>query len=106
MNQRKAAAKTARDTARREAQEAAARAQYLDALAPRQAEVWSELEGLSVTKRAKDYDRVAVLLKDLWDLGQRTGKQDEVAGRIRQFRARHRSQHSLMKRLNQASLPA
>ena len=98
VNQRRAATKAARDKARREAKEAAARAQYLDALAPRAAEVWSELEGLSATKRPKDYDRVAVLLQDLWDLGQRSGQQAEVGRRIRQFRERHRSQHSLIKR--------
>jgi hypothetical protein len=101
---RLAAEKQACEDARRAKEKAAARAQYLEELVPRQDKVWRELEACIKTKRPKDYDRAVELLKDLRDLGEKTGKVEETAVRIRQVRQRHANKRSLMQRFAKAGL--
>jgi hypothetical protein len=96
---RKAAEKAAAERARREREQAEARAQYLDQLARREPAAWRQVEELIATKRPKDYDQAVQLLVDLRDLADRLGRVDETANRIRDIRERHASKPSLLKRL-------
>jgi hypothetical protein len=56
---------------RREAEQAAARAAYLDRLAGREEETWDKIGQLVATTRPNDYDRAVQLLIDLRDLAIR-----------------------------------
>jgi len=49
--------------------------------------------------------RAVELLKDLGDLGERSGSGEAVMDRIRALRERHRSKPTLMQRLGRAGLP-
>jgi hypothetical protein len=102
---RKAAERAAKEQARRAREQAAARARHLDGLAGREEELWRRVEAAIQTRQPKKYDHAVELLKDLRDLGERAGTGDEVAGRVRVVRERHRSKPTLMQRLDRAGLP-
>jgi hypothetical protein len=101
---RKAAERAAREQARR-AREQAARARHLDGLAGREEELWRQAEAAIRARQPKEYDHAVELLRDLRDLGERSGSGDEVAGRVRVLRARHRGKPTLLQRLDRAGLP-
>ncbi|MHC5056956.1 MAG: hypothetical protein ACYTKD_19930, partial [Planctomycetota bacterium] len=98
------AEREARQRERRAREEAAARAKYLDELAPREAEVWSEVEELVASRLPKNYDRAAQLLKDLRDLAARSERSEESQARIRELRKRHAKKRTLLQRLDKAGL--
>ncbi|HEY7158636.1 MAG TPA: hypothetical protein VH575_32125 [Gemmataceae bacterium] len=102
---RRAAERAAQEQARRAREQAAARARHLDALAGREENLWRQIETAIQTKQPKQYDHAIELLKDLRDLGERTGTGKDVSQRIRNLRERHRSKPSLMQRLDRAGLP-
>lgn len=102
---RQAAERAAQEQARRARERAAARARHLDALAGREENLWRQIETAIQTKQPKQYDHAIELLKDLHDLGERTGTGKDVLQRIRDLRERHRSKPSLMQRLDRAGLP-
>ena len=101
---RKAAEKAARERARRDREQAEARAKDLDELARREPATWREIEQLIATKRPKDYDRAIALLVDLRDLAERSGRTEEAARRIRELRERHTNKPSLLKRFEEKKL--
>lgn len=101
---RKAAEDAARERARREREQAEARAKYLDELVRREPATWREVEQLIATKRPKDYDRAVALLVDLRDVAERSGRTEEVAQRIRLLRERHSNKPSLLKRFDEKKL--
>lgn len=105
QKKRKAAERAAQEQARRAREQAAARARHLDGLAGREQELWRQVEAAIQTRQPKGYDHAVELLKDLRDLGERTGTGDAVAGRVRTLRQRHRSKPTLMQRLDRAQLP-
>jgi hypothetical protein len=102
---RQAAERAAKEQARRARAQAEARSRHLDALAGREEELWGQVEAAIQTRQPRGYDQAVELLKDLRDLGARTGTGDEVAGRVRALRERHRSKPTLMQRLDRAGLP-
>jgi hypothetical protein len=102
---RQAAEQAAREKAQRDREQAAARARHLDALAGREEDLWRQVEAAIQKRQPGEYDRAVELLKDLRDLGGRTGNEEDVAGRIRALRERHRSKPTLMQRLDRAGLP-
>ncbi len=95
--ERKAAAE-----ARKRAEE---RTRHLDAIAPRASELWQEIAPLIETKLPKEYDRAVQILKDLWDLAERSGKREETAARIRALREQHARKRTLLQRLDRVGLP-
>jgi hypothetical protein len=103
--QRKAAERAAREQARRAREQAAARARHLDGLAGREEELWRQAEAAIQTRQPREYDHAVELLRDLRDLGERAGTGDEVAGRVRALRERHRGKPTLLQRLDRAGLP-
>jgi FtsZ-interacting cell division protein YlmF len=96
---RKEAERKARERAKRERKEAAARARYLDELAPREAAVWKHVRNLIATYKPAAYDEAAKLLTDLKDLGARSGREAEVEKRIRRIRTEHARKRSFIRRL-------
>lgn len=101
---RKAAERGARERARREREQAAARAKYLDELGRREPATWREVDDLIATKRPKDYDRAVTLLVDLRDLAGRSGRTAEAEARILGLRERHSNKPSLLKRFDDKKL--
>jgi hypothetical protein len=102
---RRAAEKAAAERARHEREQAAARGKELDKLAQRESEAWREVETSVATKLPKEYDRAVQLLTDLRDLGERSGRQEEVAARVQDLRQRHARKPSLLQRMDRAGLP-
>ncbi|MGH6959260.1 MAG: hypothetical protein ACREE7_02130, partial [Dongiaceae bacterium] len=100
------AEREAKEHARRERELAAARAKYLDGLAKREDTVWRQTEALINTKQPKNYGLALDLLKDLRDLGARTGKDDAFAAALRSLRDRHARKPSFVQRLAKEGLVA
>jgi hypothetical protein len=101
---RKEAERQARERARREREAAAAREKYLEGLAQREPEVWAKVDTLIATKRPGDYDQAVQLLKDLWDLGVRSGRSPEIQARILRLQDQHVKKPSFMRRLAECGL--
>lgn len=91
---------------RRQRAQAAARTSYLNALAGQEPQTWQKVEALIQTKRPSDYDQAVQLLKDLVDLGARTGRAGEVAERLQELSQRHSGKRSFIRRLADAGLAA
>ena len=92
--------------ARRAAAQAAAYAKHLDQLATRTEAAWEKAAELIETRRPRDYDLAASLLRDLQALADR--QQDPAAFRKRfgELRAQHQRKPSLLDRFDQAGLPS
>jgi hypothetical protein len=101
---RQAAERRAAERARRECEQAIARAAFLDGLEGREPEMWRQVESLIATKRPKDYDQAVTLLVDLRDLSARSGRDGEFQAQIRELRERHALKVSLLERLNRAGV--
>ncbi|MDH6580613.1 hypothetical protein [Kitasatospora sp. MAP5-34] len=104
--QRLAAERRAQEVARREQQTALAREQRLTALVGRQEQSWLRVTALIDTKKPSEYDAAVGLLKDLREVGQRTGNADEFCQRLALLHQQHRRKSSLIERLNRAGLTA
>ena len=94
----------AQEHARRQQEQAAARAAYLDSLARRQEEVWRRVESLVEGKRQAEYTEAVQLLTDLRDLAARQQKAEAFGARLKDLRAHHARKTSLMERLNKGRL--
>jgi hypothetical protein len=51
-----------------------------------QSETWVKIQALIATNRPADCDQAALLLKNLWDLGLRSGRTGEFQSRVNQPR--------------------
>jgi hypothetical protein len=101
---REEAERQARERARREREAAATREKYLAGLAQREPDAWAKVDALVATKRPGDYDQAVQLLKDLWDLGLRSGRSTEIQTHIRQLQDQHGKKPSFLRRLAQCGL--
>ncbi|HEX5505420.1 MAG TPA: hypothetical protein VFW96_22575 [Thermomicrobiales bacterium] len=102
--QRQEAERAARERARRDREEAAARAAYLEHLAPRQDATWRAAEALIETKQPAKYDQAVQLLVDLRDVSARQQTTAAYRQRLADLRARHATKRSLHSRLDHAGL--
>lgn len=98
------AKKAAEEKARRERAAALAREKYLDALAGRESNAWTEIDQLIATKQPKSYDRALELLVDLRDVAGRKSCAGEFTSRVGKLRTMHAQKPSLIKRLRDAGL--
>ncbi len=73
-------------------------------LANRQADAWRRVETVVVRKRPGDDGAAIALLKDLREIGERTGLGVEIAARICALREAHAKKSSLLARLRKAGL--
>jgi hypothetical protein len=95
----------ARQRKQREQQEAkAARQRELQALAPREEELWQEVYALIEEKKAKPYDQATKLLVDLRDLAAYQQKQATFQERFNNFVNNHVTSSALLRRFRQARL--
>jgi hypothetical protein len=101
---RKLAAERAIDLARREAEEEAKRARYLDQLAKREQITWDQVTELIQKKQPKGYDQAIRLLTDLRDLAVRQQLEPAFKSKIEKLRETHRAKNSLLNRLTSAGL--
>ncbi len=100
------AEQAALEKARREQEEAATRARYLDGLAAREGDAWREAESFIETKRPGEYDLAVKLLSDLRELAVRDDELALFAVRLGVLRDRYSRRTALMARLDQAGLQA
>ena len=101
---RREAERAARERARQEREAAEARERHLTSLARREAEAWGEVEALIATKQPGKYDAAVALLKDLRELAVRSGRREEVEGRLGRLHEQHAKKPSLIGRLRAAGL--
>ncbi len=92
--------------ARRAAAQAAAYAKHLDQLATRTEAAWEKAAELIETKRPRDYDLAASLLRDLQALAERDEDPAAFRKRFLELRAQHQRKPSLLDRFDQAGLPS
>lgn len=102
---RELAAREEAEKRRREAEQAAARATYLDRLATQEEKAWDQIGDLIAPKRPNDYDRAVQLLLDLRDLAARDKREADFRFGLRVVREEHSNKPSLQRRLNEAGLP-
>ncbi len=101
---RREAERAAREQARREREAQAAREQLLATLALREPEAWREVDTLIAAKQAAKYDAAVQLLKDLYEVAQRAGRQQVAEARLAQLRQQHANKPRLLDRLRAAGL--
>jgi hypothetical protein len=94
------------EAACRAAAQAAAHAKHLDQLATRTEAAWEKAAELIETKRPRDYDLAASLLRDLQALADRQGDPAAFTKRFGELRAKHQRKPSLLDRFDQAGLPS
>jgi hypothetical protein len=99
---RREAEETARERRAREL--AAARARHLDSLVGKEASMWQAVEAAIATRLPKGYDRAVALVRDLYDLGERSGEPETVRDKIRELRRQHGAKRTLIQRLDKAGL--
>lgn len=75
------------------------RIQYLEDLAPREAQTWDRVMDLIQVKQAHAYDEAANLLRDLQDLAQHQGRSTEFARRLNQLQETYSNRPALIRRL-------
>jgi hypothetical protein len=92
--------------ARSAAAQAAARTKHLDQLATRTEAAWEKAAELIETKRPRDYDLAASLLRDLQALADRQEDPAAFTKRFGELRAKHQRKPSLLDRFDQAGLPS
>lgn len=99
------AQRRAAEKARREAQAAEARAEYLAELAKREPAAWRQVEESIAMKQPKRYDEAVALLRDLADSAAQAGKQAQFAARITDLKERYANRPALLQRLIKLGLP-
>jgi hypothetical protein len=100
---RREAERAARQREREARIRAAARAAYLDSLVGREAELWRQVEALAETKRPKEYDHAARLVRDLRDLSVRQDSLADFDRRAAELRLRHAKKPSFIGRIEQVT---
>jgi hypothetical protein len=90
---------------RRRAAQAAAYAKHLDQLATRTEAAWEKAAELIETRKPRDYDLAASLLRDLQALAERQEDSAAFRKRFLELRAQHQRKPSLLDRFDQAGLP-
>jgi hypothetical protein len=103
MRRRVQAELDARENARREREEAAARSRRLAELAGNEPVVWSEVESLIATRQSKSYDHAVALLLDLRDLAAQRADAAFTA-RLQALYALNLGKPSLIDRMQRAGL--
>ncbi len=102
--EREEARRAAAARARKEAEQARARAEYLDQLATREDAVWNEVERLVAARLPKAYDEAVALLVDLRDVAERANASTQFRSRLATLTGRYSNRPGLLKRLKSVGL--
>jgi hypothetical protein len=97
--EQRAALKAQREAAKKAAADAVIRAKHLRALAAREADAWQEVEALVQSLKPAAYDQAVVLLRDLREICDTTGRSSSFTAFVDDLRQRHRAKVSFLKRL-------
>lgn len=81
-----------------------ARIRQLDALAPKEPELWKQVFALIEKKQPKAYDEAVTFLVQLRDLAKHLGQSDRFKDRVNQIREDYRNRPGLLSRLRHAGL--
>lgn len=98
------ARRQAAQRARREAEEARARAAYLDTLAGQQVALWEKAETLVASRAPRHYDQAVDLLVDLRDLAEHEKDPARFEERLAALIERHHGKGTFIERLRKAGL--
>jgi hypothetical protein len=104
--ERREAEQKAAERARKQREDAIARAAHLERIASRAPDLWREAEAAIALKQAKKYDQAVALLIDLRDISVKKGWEPEFRSQLRDLRQRHATKTSFLTRLDQAGLGA
>ena len=94
----------AQESARRNAEEEASRARYLEQLAMREDETWNEVATLILKRQPIEYDKAVALISDLRDIALRHGNVAAFQSALEQLRQKHHAKESFLRRLAEAKL--
>jgi hypothetical protein len=100
--ERRAAQRAQREREKRAAAEAVTRARHLRALAAREADAWRDVACLVESRKPAAYDQAVVLLRDLREICDTTGRSSRFTSFVDELRQRHRAKVSLLKKLDGA----
>jgi hypothetical protein len=98
------AERAARERARKAAEDARKRVDYLESLRGRESRLWSQVKALVNTRQPGSYDEATALLVDLRDLASRTNQQAELNQNLAELRAEHTKKIRFIERLDAAGL--
>ena len=101
---RREAERNAAEQEKQERSRTAARLQYLDKLAGREAQIWEQVDALAQTKQPNNYDRAVSHVVDLRDLAARRGQQVHFDSALERLRMNHRAKPTFLRRLSDVTL--
>ena len=101
---RREAERKAAEQEKQERSRTAARLQYLDKLAGREAQIWEQVDALAQTKQPNNYDRAVSHVVDLRDLAARRGQQVHFDSALERLRMNHRAKPTFLRRLSDVTL--
>jgi len=101
---RREAERKAAEQEKQERARTAARVQYLDKLAGREAQIWEQVDALAQTKQPNNYDRALRHILDLRDLAARRGQQVHFDSALERLRMNHDVKPTFLRRLSDANL--
>jgi hypothetical protein len=101
---RREAERKAAEQEKQERARTAARVNYLDKLAGREAQIWEQVDALAQTKQPNNYDRALSHILDLHDLASRRNQQAYFNSALERLRLSHRAKPTFLRRLSQANL--
>jgi hypothetical protein len=104
VRKRQEAEQQAREKARREWEEAERRKKHLQSLLGRESDLWAKVDKLIAAKQPGPYGEAVVLLQDLRDLADMTGKTFDFRTRMTDLYTRHSRKPSLLERFRKAKL--
>jgi len=97
-------AKRAAEASRREAEDEARRAGYLDQLGKREAAAWNQIAAHIQERQPNEYDKAVTLLTDLRDVAVRRGRVPAFQSALEKLRQAHSAKVSFLRRLAKARL--
>jgi hypothetical protein len=101
---REEAEQRALEKARQEREKAEKRRKCLQTLAGREGDLWAKVDKLIATRQPGSYDEAAILLQDLRDLADITGKTFDFRSHMTELYTRHSRKPSLLERFRKAKL--
>jgi hypothetical protein len=102
--EQRAVQKAEREKEKREAAEASIRARHLQRISAREADAWREVELLVESRKPTAYDQAVLLLRDLREICDTTGRSPKLRTFVDGLRQQHAAKVSFLKRLDRAEV--
>jgi hypothetical protein len=104
VRKREEAERRAREKAYREREVEERRKKYLRSLLGRESDLWAKVEELITTRQPGPYGEAVILLQDLRDLADMTGKPFDFRTRMTELYTQHSRKPSLLEKFRKAKL--